>query len=404
MKNILIIEKNPSGIMGLRTAHEMGLFVILMSADKYNNKATEDDLLYIDLLYRVDTNDYEAVWREIEKINRIHPLSGIMTFLDYYVPLVAEISSRLGVPGLSPNDGLCAHNKYLMRQRHRQCGVSIPMYKIANSLDDTIKAGREIGYPNVVKPVNLSASRNVWLNSNEEEIKRHYHDIMVSKVPFGIKKESIVLIENYMNGKEYSVESISYKGHVKIVAITEKSVNGQGCFVEVGHIVPAPLTPEIEKKICELTIDAVTSLGIKYGGSHTELKLTTDGPKIVEVAARLGGDYIPELVQDALGVNLWKANIMSMIGECPKIKKKKCKCAGITYLTGHEGKIKSIKNNYLTKDKNIKRVCLEVAEGDKTNTLQNSSNRLGYAMVIGADYQEVIKQIKRVHQLIKVEN
>lgn len=400
-KHLVVVEKNPSGTMGLKKAKQLGLFVTFISANKYHNKITKDDMQYIDRFIQADTNKNDLIIDMIDNINKEHHIDGVITFLDYYVPLVAKISEHLNLPGMSFENALCARNKYLMRNRHKRDLVSIPMYIPVKNLNEAINAGNEIQYPNIIKPINLSASRNVFKNNNALELKENYFKIKNTIPPFGINNSNIVLVEEYMDGPEYSVEAIVFNGEISIVGITKKQVSGHNSFVEVNHTVPAMLSENVRKKIEATTILAIKSIGIRNGCAHTEIKATSKGPKIVEIAARLGGDHIPELIERAFGIDLWSNVIKIALGEKPILKKIKNKVASIQYITGKPGIIYRIDNSCkLSND--IKVVHLDVQVGDTINELNNSSDRLGYFIAECNDYRDLNSCIKNTLENIKI--
>lgn len=152
-----------------------------------------------------------------------------------------------------------------------------------------------------------------------------------------------LIIEEYMNGPEVSVETFSLNGKVHIIAITDKITTGAPYFVEMGHSQPSKLDIDLQEEICKVAIAAVLALKIYDGPSHVEIIVTPSGPKIVELGARLGGDNITtSLVPLSTGVNLVKACLQTAIGEIPDINKKFNRAAIIKYIEPPMGKITSI--------------------------------------------------------------
>ena len=401
-KTLLIVEKNPSGSIGLRKAKERNLNIVFLSSNKYYNKVSVEDRKYIDSFIEIDTNNDELVIETVKKLNAQNSFDGVMTFLEFYVPLAARIAKELGLPGISLENAYCARNKFLMREKLKEAGVPIPLYKAVKSIAEAKEFAESIKYPNIIKPVNLAGSRSVIRNDNELELEENFNIAKGELPPFGINKEDILLLEEYMDGPEFSVESVSFNGNVSFMSITKKLVQGKNTFVEIGHVVPAILDKETEEQIYNIAKKAILALGIFNGTSHTEVKLTKNGPQIVEIAARLGGDHIPELVEIALGVDLWSAWLSVTLGEEPNVLPKKQIGAAISYLTAVPGVVKKIENIPQLPKENIHELHVETDIGKNVRHLNNSSDRLGYVIATGKTSDEAESTAKNVSDTIKI--
>jgi len=269
-------------------------------------------------------------------------------------------------------------------------------------LEDAKKFASIVNYPNVIKPTNLAGSRYVFKNNNILELEEHFKAAKSALPAFGVTIEDKLLIEEYMDGQEFSVESVSYKGKIKVVAITKKIVKGENTFVEVGHVVPANLDTKIENEIKQVTSAAIAALGIHTGLSHTEIKVTSDGPKIVEVGARLGGGHIPELVELALGIDLWNASLSIALDESPKIVQQKHQSASISFITAHPGTIESIEDIGIDETENIHDIHISANIGNNVNVLSSSDDRLGFVIATGRNAKEAESNAENRMRLIKI--
>ncbi|TDB49048.1 MULTISPECIES: ATP-grasp domain-containing protein [Photorhabdus] len=379
---LLVIEKNPSGSIGLKKAKELGAYIIFIGSRKYYNKVSDNDLLYIDEFFEADTNDDELVLNMAEHINAKKKIQGVITFMEFYVPLAAKVAETLGLKGITYENALKARNKHLMRESFRQKNVPIPKYALISNVDSAKIEAAKIGYPNIIKPINMAGSRGVLRNDNVIELERNFREVCEITPPFGVKKSSLFLIEEYLEGQEYSIESISFNGVVNIITITKKYVSNNGYFVELGHTLPANLPLQQKIEIEKMVTQALLALGIYNGGGHTEVKVTSDGVKVIEVGARLGGDHIPELVEMATGIDMWKAVIQISLDISPDLSKKFNKYAAISYITVPSGIVKKI--NYTKNDF----VHFDVNVGEHIESLKNSSQRLGYAIACGVTAEQ----------------
>src|SRR2546423_8114805 len=132
---------------------------------------------------------------------------------------------------------------------------------------------------------------------------------------FGRRPSSRVLLEEYVAGPELSVEGFVQDGDVHFVSITEKLVGPEAYFLEVGHIVQAQLPPAAVQAIRSYTEEVVRALGTPFGPFHAELRLTGRGPVLIEIAARLPGDHICDLILRARGVDLRRSMIAAYLGQ-----------------------------------------------------------------------------------------
>ncbi|HSK38942.1 MAG TPA: ATP-grasp domain-containing protein, partial [Arenibaculum sp.] len=171
-----------------------------------------------------------------------------------------------------------------------------------------------IGYPVIVKPVDGGGSIGIVRADGPEDVRAGF----VRLDGLGIAD---VIVEEFLDGPEFSVEAFSFAGRHVVLAITEKIVGAN--FIEMGHALPADLPEETGRTVEDFVAEFLTIVGLDDGPSHTELKLTSKGPRIIESHNRIGGDKIGLLVDAALGVNLvdlsfgWAAGILPALDRVP---------------------------------------------------------------------------------------
>ena len=230
----------------------------------------------------------------------------MITSCDYYLPTVARIAGQLGLPGSSPESVENACRKDATRRVLADAGVPGPRFAVHEEWADIARAAREIGYPLVVKPVDLCAGMYVRRVDDEEQLAaavRVLADFPVNAR--GQRREPAVLLEELLDGPEVSVETVSHAGAVHVVGVTDKSIGGAPAFIETGHMFPAAL-PAADAEAAEQTaLAALKALGLTDGVvAHTEIKLTSVGPCVVEVNPRPAGNRITELVRHVTGIDL----------------------------------------------------------------------------------------------------
>ena len=182
---------------------------------------------------------------------------------------------------------------------------------------DTDLAALPLRYPLIVKPTDRSGSRGIYKVSRPEELPAA---VALAREPSFEKK---VLAEEFAEGREYSVEYLSWQGEHHFLAVTEKFTTGAPLFVETGHLQPPEhMDSDTLAKIRALVPRVLDSLGVRYGASHTELKIDDRGEiRLIECGARMGGDCIgSDLVKLSTGVDFVRAVIETACGVEPRLE------------------------------------------------------------------------------------
>lgn len=245
---------------------------------------------------------YDISFTEKEKILEIckaEGVQGVTSFLiESALPYVYYISRGLGVPCNSPECEALTENKYTMREQMLKSGVSIPKFRAIKSVEDA----EGIPFPVIVKPSDSGGSRGITLVKEKD------------KLPSSIERaldwspSRTALVEQFIEGREFSIEAISYKGKHYILQITDKDTTGAPYFVELGHHQPANINNKQWDDISNQTLKLLTALKVEYGASHTEIKMDGNGiPYVIEMGARMGGGYInSDLVRLSTGYDFVK--------------------------------------------------------------------------------------------------
>lgn len=207
-----------------------------------------------------------------------------------------------------------------------------------------------------------------------------------------------------MEGPEVSVEALTYNGATHVLAITDKVTTGSPRFVEMGHSQPSTLNEEQQKQIESITKRAVKAVGIDFGPTHTEVIVTNNGPKIVEIGARMGGDNITtHLVPLSTGIDMVGACINIALGLPPDISRRTNFGSAIRYLRVKSGVIKSI--NGIEEAKaidGIKDIYINKVVGEKVDEILNSTNRIGYVIAQGDNASHAISICEKALSKIKI--
>ncbi|MGW6060420.1 ATP-grasp domain-containing protein [Streptomyces sp. NPDC055189] len=268
-------------------------------------------------------------------------------------------------------------DKHAMRDLLARHGLSPVSFEAVSARHGVPAAVERVGRPAVVKPAALAGSRGVFLWQKPQD--RTAWTALVDAYGY----EGPFLVEEYLRGPEYSVETLSHDGRHHVVGITEKLLGAPPLFVEVGHVHPAPLAPHRGHAIKELTVRFLTLCGYRFGPAHTEVIWTTRGPRIVESQPRLGGDRIPRLIELAGGLDIEQAIFAGLAGT-PAAVPAPTATAAVRFFTFPPGRIDSIRGlETVRKLPYVDELTLRLRPGDTVQEVRDSKGRHGHVIVSG---------------------
>jgi hypothetical protein len=244
------------------------------------------------------------------------PLSGVLTWDEARILQAAKVAAALGLPGGDPDMVMRCRDKHLTREALDAAGVPQARSIMTGSVEEALKVAELLGYPVVLKPRAMAASLGVVRVDTPEELTERFPFVIGTTVP-GAWQYDVVLVEEYLTGPEISVDAAVYHGDVLPMFLAHKEVGYPPYFEEVGHVVDAADPLLEDPDVLRVVRDAHAALGFTDGMTHTELKLTPAGPKVVEVNARLGGDLIPYLGLRTSGMDPGLAAADVACGERP---------------------------------------------------------------------------------------
>jgi len=306
MPRIGIVEPVSSGLALVDAAVARGCDAVVFTAgtgDRALPRAYRDRVA---ALVAVDTNDEGALARAVADRHRSASLDALLPGFEYYVPSVARIAASVGLPGLPVDRVDAVRDKYAMRRRLEAAGLAVPRYAAVATAAELERAAREVGFPAVLKPSDASGSLHVTRVDTLEEARRAFEAATRdTRDDLDRRPGTRLQLESYIDGPEVSVEGyIGPDGRPVVVSITEKSLGPPPYFVETGHLVEADLPPSVRAAVGDTMTGAAAALGLTLGPFHGEMRLAGTGPVVIEIAARLGGDRICDLVRLAKGIDL----------------------------------------------------------------------------------------------------
>lgn len=343
----------------VKKAKEMGIETICFA---WEEGAVCKDLC--DKFYPISIIDKEPIL----KICQDEKIDGITTIAsDTAVVTVNYVASRMGLRSNPVDYSEVTTNKYLMRRCFMDNGVPSPKFTLAEGNKYQISSFR---FPLIVKPTDRSGSRGV---------EKVLDPLQLDEAILRAEKESFeqkAIVEEFVTGREISVESISYEGKHYILQITDKVTTGAPFFVELEHHQPSSLSSDIQERVKDIVLKALDALHIVYGASHSELKITEEGDiRVIEIGARMGGDFIgSNLVKLSTGYDFLKGVIEVALGTFTKPVLSEHNYSGVFFLSEETKQIKSVIENW----KNYS----DIVDAEITNSdlkrIECSGDRSGY--------------------------
>lgn len=410
-KKMMILGASALQVPAIKKAKELGYQIILVD---YDENAVGFALADVKLV--VSTLDQEEVYRQALIYE---PDVVITSTSDGPVRTAAYVNEKLGKqPDLSYENSLCATIKSKMRDRLRECGVPIPEYYAATDFAGFSEAVDRLNGHCIVKPADNAGSRGVVLLGGSErqdgiledeehgearERKRRVYEYSLEN-----SRNGTVMVEEYMKGPEVSVEIMVVEGEPHILAITDKYITPPPYFVELAHCEPSRLDEETQNRIREVAAQAVRAIGIENAPAHVEVKVTPEGPKIVELAARLGGDFITSrLVPLSTGIDMVGASVLLATGEKPDLTQTRKQGAAIHFIHAKEdqqGMIEKITvPETLREAEGVEEIVLYQKPGATVQGTRSSNDRLGHVITVGKTAEEAMERGKQILEKIQVE-
>ena len=382
MKRLLLLGASISQIPFIKKAQSLGCFVGVVD---YNPKASAIE--FADSYYECSLTDVEGVDRIAAEFRPDGITCGAS---DVGVMTAAILCEKYGLPGLDRETAVRVKDKGVMIEAFRKSGVAHPKYQVIESPDAPVA----LPFPVITKPVDKSGSRGINVARNAGELREALAD------SFACSDCKQVIVEEYMDGPEVSVELLVQNGTPYVIQVTDKLTTGEPKFIEIGHSQPSQLPPDRVAAIRQLAHDAAKAVGMQNGCCHAEIKLTSGGPKMVEIAGRLGADFITTvLLPISTGVNLSEYEILRAIGTPKPYEPVTVPGRGVAvrFIESVPGTIESVEVRYDAESmvgvEELKLVC----KANRTyGDAQNNNDRFGYVIASGKTAAIAVSRCERV--------
>ena len=401
-KTLFIVSGGSEAVPGIQRAKNMGLHVVVSDVNpNAPGFAIADDCVIADT-YGVEDTISAALHYDIT----VRSIDGVMCIASDVPLTVASVAHALGLPGISIETAQLASDKLAMKDRFVEKGISIPWFCSVDSVTHLRRILSERDFPVVLKPVDSRGARGVLRLTESVDLDWAYEH-SVSFSPLGR-----VMVEEYLDGPQISTESAIINGMAFIPGFTDRNYEFLDRFspyiIENGGHQPSVLTTEQQNSISRLSEQAALAMGITTGIAKGDMVLTKDGPKVIEIAARLsGGWFSTDQIPLATGVDLIGAAIKIALGEqvleedlIPRYQKG----VAIRYFFPEPGRVVKIANAEQFKDRPwVYKLGFFVKPGDIVEPVTNHTKRAGFVITSGETRDQAIERAEQVVNTIEIE-
>lgn len=385
-KAVLIFGVGPLQESIINRAKKMGLCTV--GIDPCADATCKD---CVDAFEVVPGQDYEGHCAVVEK----YGIDAIVTAAtDKPLVMMARIAEKYGFPFYSVETAKWSTDKFQMKERFELGGVPHAQGRLISKAEEA----EGMVFPVIVKPRDNSGSRGVKLCRSKEELEASMNEAL------DVSKLDTVLVEEFIEGPEYSIEGLHHDGKSEVIQFTEKKTTEFPYNVELGHIQPANISEENQQKIREIVAKIGSDLHFENCPSHTELKINERGIFVIETSPRLGGDYITStLTPLSTGVNLEDELLKISLGETINPVPKAVQYSGVRFFSFEEGSvIKHIPNSEFVKTwPHVVDFSFNLKEGEKVNRITSSLNRYGHLTLTAGNRDAIEEAFDKYEKTIK---
>lgn len=393
MKKLLVLAAGLLQIPVIKKAREKGYFVIATDGDSH-----APGLQFADASVVINITSEELMLdlaRREQIDGVIHPCSEVS------MNVMGRINDELHLHGISRDTALRATNKHLMREAFESYGAPSPKSFCTDLETEGWRIFSSFGRKVILKPSRNSGSRGV------AEVEPGTVRKVFSELFMRAKEESrdaSVMIEQFIEGPEFSVEIIVWNGEVHVLQVTDKKTTEAPYFVELGHNQPSLFPAPIVDAVKDAAVRGVKALGLNDCAAHAEVKVQEGQAYLMEIGARLGGDFIStELTHLSSGIDMVAAAIDVALGIEPDLAPKSDpQGVAIRYFTPKPGRVLAIENEDAMSRPDVYDAEIYVKPGDVVREVKSSLDRSGHAIVTAPTATQAIDLADHLISTVKI--
>jgi biotin carboxylase len=395
-KRLLVLGAGPAQLGLLAAARARELHVIAL-----DREPSAPGFRYADRRAIVSTEDESG----IERLAAAERIDGLIApGIDWPVAIAARVAQRLGLPHpISPETATLSTSKLRQRERFAEAGVPQPQYVVCSGAAEAAEAAQSIGFPCVVKAPDRQGQRGLTLVGSADEVAE------AVRIALDASRSATLLVEELVPGREITVNAFSVDGHFFPLTITDRLTAQLPAFgVALTHAWPSELEPAQIGGVVEAASSAARAVGIENGPSYTPVLVGPDGPRVGELAARLGGGHDAELCRVALGVDLNGASLSAALGEeisVPSLSPvAKVGGACVRFLVAPPGELREVTGvqEAFALD-GIRGIRIYRRPGHRFGGLRRGADRAGAVLAVGDSRQEALERADRAQAMIRFE-
>jgi len=398
-KNILFIEPYGASISLIKRGIEKGWNIIILTADADLRVVPQQVIDSVKLAIKIDTANEMIIMDLVKSLYSMMIFHAVIPGFEYFVPIAAKVSRYLNLPGIALNQVMQLRRKDLMRLQLKRVRFNIPRFCIIHSIKELDNASTTIGFPLVCKPIDAAGSVNVKkVNNKSEAVIAARRILEGNDVLWGHKLSNSVLIEEYVEGKEYSLEGVVINGVVTHFSVTEKKVFDQSEFIEIGHIVNPPISTQVKQVLEHYIENVIVVLGANYCPFHAEIRIDHQGkPVLMEMAARLAGDKIGDLITLSRGINYFDYVYAAYTGEALPFYSAPASPVGIRFFYRPEvARYSKVLGLEIAKQYQIEDIQFYYPPAMPIPSFPKPLRRLGHVIMKNDNYVQLCQQLEQV--------
>lgn len=315
-------------------AAELGVRSIIVDhPDSWSKEMVGEGIISQFLAVDMSQSSEDVYKQTVQQLQQVGGIAAITTFIELSVPLVSRLCEAMGLPGMAPAAVDAARDKHATRAALKKAGLPTPKNMLIRSAAEVVVAGQHVGFPAVLKPVSGAASLGVKKVTSMEDLKSCYDEIAAELGSFVVSSGALVkgdnssngvaatavvdltlLLEQYLDGPEFDIDVIVSDGRWRYAAVSDNGPTLEPYFNETWAASPSLQPKQEQTAVKDLAIKSVEALGFDSGVFHVECKLTSSGPQLIEVNARMGGGQVRECNMRTWGVDLVEEQLFVAIG------------------------------------------------------------------------------------------
>ncbi len=395
MKKLMVLAAGLLQIPVIKKAREKGYYVIAVDDDpNAPGMALADKAVVPGGLMNEEKMVVIAKEEHVDGV--IHPCSEVA------MNVMGRINDELGLCGISKEIAIRATNKHLMREAFEKYGAPSPKSILTKDEEDAWATFcNEFDTNAILKPSRNSGSRGI-----AKVVKGISKDefIALYRRALDESRDHQVLIEQFIEGPEFSVEIIVWQGVPHVLAVTDKKTTEAPYFVELGHNQPSIFPDDVQQKLKDGAVAGCKALGLTNCAAHCELKVQNGKAYLMEIGARMGGDFIStELTHLSSGIDMVAATIDVVLGVEPNLQPIEEKHGvAIRYFTPKPGKVASIENTEMFNDPDVYDAELYIKAGDEVREVKSSLDRSGHVIVTAVTAKEAIERAEHIIEKVNI--